>query len=104
MQYLDGANEKELNLLTEYASKIGLAFQIKDDILSEVGNEKIMGKPVHNDVKENKSTFVTKYGIDKSCKMLDEIINEVINIIDSNFPNKGEFLIELAKYIRDREK
>lgn len=98
------ANEKDLSLLTKYAENIGLAFQIKDDILSEIGDEKIMGKPVHNDIRENKSTFVTKYGIEKSQEILRDIIKEAIQLILNEFGEKAEFLIELAKYIKDREK
>ena len=62
---LGGANDKDLENLTSYAEKIGLAFQIKDDILSVEGDEKILGKPVGNDKKLEKCTYVSKYGIDK---------------------------------------
>lgn len=101
---LANADEKELEVLTKYAQNIGLAFQIKDDILSEIGDASVMGKPVHNDKEAGKCTFVTKYGLDKSIKMLNEIIDEAIEIIKNNFNGETEFLIELAKYIRDREK
>ena len=59
---LAGKEDEELKNITEYAEKIGLAFQIKDDILSEIGDEKILGKPVGNDRERGKVTFVTKYG------------------------------------------
>lgn len=98
------ANEEDLDILTKYAENIGLAFQIKDDLLSELGDEKVMGKPAHNDVRENKSTFVTKYGIEKSKEILDRITNEAISVLQEKYGNKAEFLIELAKYIRDRNK
>ena len=101
---LAGAKDEELDILTKYAENIGLAFQIKDDILSEIGDEKVMGKPVHNDKEANKSTFVTKYGLDESINMLNKVIDESINILNDTFGNRCEFLIELAKYIRDREK
>ena len=100
---LANADEKELNKLTDYAEKIGLAFQIKDDILSEIGNEKELGKPVGNDKARGKCTYVTKYGLEKAQKMLDDIINEAIEII-KNYNEKGEFLIELALYIKNRNK
>ena len=48
--------------------KIGLAFQIKDDILSEIGDEKITGKPVGNDKEKGKCTYVSEYGLEKSKK------------------------------------
>lgn len=101
---LAGASEEEIESLTKYAENIGLAFQIKDDILSEIGDSDVMGKPVHNDKEADKVTFVTKYGIDKSTEMLNEVIDEAINVLVDKFPAKSEFLIELAKYIRDREK
>lgn len=98
-----GADKKDLERLTRYAEKIGLAFQIKDDILSEIGDEKILGKPVGNDRELGKVTFVTKYGIDKAKEMLENIINEAIEEL-SAYKEKGEFLKELALYIKNREK
>ncbi len=65
---LANANEKDLEKLTKYAEKIGLAFQIKDDILSEEGNEEILGKPVGNDKELEKCTYVSKYGLQGAKK------------------------------------
>lgn len=89
--------------LTSYADKIGLAFQIKDDILSEEGDMSIIGKPVGNDRQRGKCTYVTKYGLEESKKMLHDLTNEAIAIIDE-FGSKGKFLKELALYIANREK
>ena len=100
---LAGADEESLKDLTEYAEKIGLTFQIKDDILSEVGDEKVIGKPVGNDKKRGKCTYVTKYGLKKSQKMLEEITKEAIKVIEK-YGEKAEFLKELALYIQNREK
>lgn len=99
---LADASENDLKKLTSYAEKIGLAFQIKDDILSEIGDEKKTGKPVGNDREKNKVTFVTKYGLDESKNLLDKIVNEAIEDLD-NFGEKAWFLKELALYIKDRE-
>lgn len=79
-----------------------MAFQIKDDILSEIGDEKELGKPVGNDKARGKCTYVTKYGLDKSQKMLENLINDAIEIINSY--NNNEFLKELALYIANRNK
>ncbi len=98
-----GANEDELKAITYYAENIGLAFQIKDDILSEIGDEKVIGKPVGNDRKRNKVTFVTKYGLENTKNMLEDIINKGIDDLE-NFGDKANFLRELALYIKDREK
>ena len=70
---LAGAEQGDINKLEEYAEKIGLAFQIKDDILSEIGDQEVLGKPVGNDRKRGKCTYVTKYGLETAKKMLDDI-------------------------------
>ena len=100
---LADCKNEDLDKLTKYAEKIGLAFQIKDDILSEEGNELITGKPVGNDKERNKCTYVTKYGLDESKVILEKIINEAIEIV-SSYGKKGEFLKDLAIYIKDRNK
>ena len=100
---LAGAMEEDIQRLTKYSEKIGLAFQIKDDILSEIGDEKILGKPVGNDRKHGKVTFVTKYGLEKAEEILKKVINEAIEEIEF-YGENGEFLKELALYIKDRNK
>ena len=100
---LAGANEQELAKLTNYADKIGLAFQIKDDILSEEGDEKTMGKPVGNDRELGKCTYVSQYGLDKSKTILHELIVEAKKQL-SEFGNKAEFLVGVADYIENRNK
>lgn len=99
---LAGASEEDIEQLSIYAEKIGLAFQIKDDILSEIGDEKVLGKPVGNDKARGKCTYVTKYGLERACQMLEEITKEAIEIINSY--NNSEFLKELALYIANRNK
>ena len=100
---LADASEESLSKLTEFAEKIGLAFQIKDDILSVEGDEKITGKPVGNDEAKGKCTYVSKYGLEKAKSILEEIINESVEISES-FGEKAEFLKQLAIYIKDRNK
>lgn len=100
---LAGATEKELNDLSCYADKIGLAFQIKDDILSEEGNEEILGKPVGNDRELEKCTYVSKYGLQGAKDILEKITNEAIKILE-NYGEKAEFLKKLAIYIKERNK
>lgn len=100
---LGGANEEELEKLTQYAEKIGLAFQVKDDILSEIGDEKVMGKPVGNDRERGKCTYVTKYGLEPAEKMLKDITKESIENLKM-FGEKADFLKELALYIENRKK
>ena len=99
---LAGASEDDIINITNYSEKIGLAFQIRDDILSEIGNAEELGKPVGNDKQRGKCTYVTKYGLEESKKMLDNLIEEAINIIDKY--NKNDFLKSLALYISNRNK
>jgi geranylgeranyl diphosphate synthase type II len=100
---MSNATEEEVNKITKYAEIIGLTFQIKDDILSAVGDEKILGKPVGNDVKRGKCTYVTKYGLETAQKMLKELTNEAVEIAET-YNEKGEFLKNLAIYIETRNK
>ena len=100
---LANANEKDLEKLTKYAEKIGLAFQIKDDILSEEGNEEILVKPVCNDKELEKCTYVSKYGLQGAKKILEEITKEAIEEL-KEYGDRAEFLRELALYIKDRNK
>ena len=100
---LAGAEKDDLERLTSYAEKIGLAFQIKDDILSEEGNEEILGKPVGNDKQLEKCTYVSKYGLDKAKEILNQIITEAIHDLEI-YGEKAEFLINLAQYIQNRNK
>ena len=100
---LAGAPEKDLKKLTKYAENIGLAFQIKDDILSEEGDPKITGKPVGNDKKMGKCTYVSYYGLDGAKKELDKITQEAIEQL-KDYGEKAEILSQLATYIKNRNK
>lgn len=97
------ASEKDIERLTIYAEKIGLAFQIKDDILSEEGNPEITGKPVGNDKELGKCTYVSYYGLDGAKQELNKIIEEAIEQIKI-YGENSEFLRQLALYIKDRNK
>ena len=97
------ASQEDLDRLTTYAEKIGLAFQIKDDILSEEGDEKVLGKPVGNDKILEKCTYVSQYGLAVAKERLEELTKEAIDELKI-YHEKAEFLIELAKYIKERNK
>lgn len=100
---LANASDKDILKLTNYAEKIGLAFQIKDDILSEEGNEEILGKPVGNDKELEKCTYVSQYGLDKAKDILDKITKEAIEELEE-YGDKARFLKDLALYIQNRNK
>ena len=90
--------------LEEYADLIGLAFQIKDDILDIEGDFEKLGKPVGSDAELEKSTYPSLIGMEESKKYLDEIVEKAKNIIRENFScERGKLLIELADFIGKRE-
>jgi len=97
------ASQEDVANVAVYARKIGLAFQIKDDILSEIGDEKVMGKPVGNDKEMMKATYVSMYGVEVAQDMLEKVIFEANDVINK-YGDKAEFLKKLAIYIKDREK
>ena len=99
---LAGASEKELNILEEYADIIGVNFQIKDDILSETGDEKILGKPIGNDKIRGKCTFVTLFGIEDAKNKLEKYTLEAIKKI-KELNKETEFFTELAVFIKERD-
>ena len=99
---LAGASQADIDKLTIYAERIGLAFQVKDDILSEIGDSKELGKPVGNDKERGKCTYTTKYGLEKAQEMLQTITEEAISAVEA-FSN-SDFLKELALYIANRNK
>ncbi len=97
------ASQEDIERLTRYAEKIGLAFQIKDDILSEEGDEKVLGKPVGNDKEMGKCTYVSEYGLDKAKEILEKTTKDALSEIEK-YGEKAEFLKELAIYIKNRNK
>ena len=100
---LANASENDIEKLSKFADKIGLAFQIKDDILSEEGNPEITGKPVGNDKKHNKCTYISTFGLDGAKNILEKITQEAIDIL-KDYGKKADFLVQLTMYIKNRNK
>ncbi len=99
------ADEEKTKILNRYIDLIGLAFQIKDDILDVEGDFKNLGKTVGSDLKLNKSTYPSLLGMEKSKEILKNSILEAKDIIKNNFgEEKREFFIAFANYIENREK
>ena len=99
---INNADPEEYDCLKTYSEKIGLAFQIKDDILDIEGDSSQMGKKTGSDEANHKSTYITLYGADKSKAMLKALIEEAVKCLE-RFGNKADFLKELALYIMKRE-
>lgn len=96
-----GANENIINLASEYGFKLGLAFQIIDDILDVIGNAEEIGKPIGSDAEENKTTFVTLYGVEKAQKIADQITLEALECLQSISNNN--FLVDLTNMLLKRK-
>ena len=80
---LAGANEKQIIALDSYANKLGLAFQITDDILDNTISTDQLGKTAGKDLKQNKFTFVQEYGLEGASKLAIDLINSAKDDIDS---------------------
>ncbi len=79
---MGGASEDELEILSSFGEKLGLAFQIKDDILDVIGSTEILGKKINSDIENNKTTYVTLYGIEKCKEISNEITKECLELLD----------------------
>ena len=92
-------------VLEEYADLIGLAFQVKDDILDVEGTFEELGKPVGSDVDLHKATYPSILGMEESKKILNDTVEKAKEIIKNNFgEEKGKILISLADFIKNRNK
>ena len=92
-------------VLEEYADLIGIAFQVKDDILDVEGTFEDLGKPVGSDIDLHKATYPSILGMEESKKILNDTVEKAKKIIKSEFgEEKGKILISLADFIKDRNK
>lgn len=95
-----GADDEKIKYAEKYAECLGMAFQIIDDILDVTGNEQLLGKPVGSDAEENKTTFVTIFGIEKAREEAEKYTKQAMDTLDK-FDN-NEFLKELTEYMLNR--
>ncbi|GFI26829.1 farnesyl diphosphate synthase [Lachnospiraceae bacterium] len=100
---LAGAKEDEQKTVERAAGKIGLAFQIQDDILDETSSLAVLGKPVGSDRKNKKSTYVAWEGIEKAGQEVKRLFAEAMEELDS-LSLDHPFLSELLRYLIHREK
>ena len=91
-------------ILLKFSKKIGLAFQITDDILEVTSDEKTLGKNINSDRKNKKSTYINVLGIDEAIKRSKELSKSAILDISILKLKEADMLIELAKYISYRER
>ncbi|MEY8223428.1 MAG: polyprenyl synthetase family protein [Enterocloster aldenensis] len=100
---LGGAAEEDCKIVESLALKIGMAFQIQDDILDVTGSQEVIGKPVNSDEKNKKTTYVTLEGLDKAKKDVEQISAEAIEEL-GKLPGNNEFLEQLIHVLINRQK
>lgn len=97
-----GADNDKISAASRFAYNLGIAFQIKDDILDVVGNSEILGKPVGSDAENEKTTYVTLEGLEKAQSDVEKLTNSAINELSAFYNN--EFVMLLAKKLVNRNK
>jgi len=100
---LAGVSSENLNKIEEIAGKTGLAFQIEDDILDVTSSLEVLGKPVHSDEKNEKTTYVTLYGVENARAEVRRLSSEAIAVLDS-IGGDGTFLKALIESLVCRKK
>ena len=98
-----GEGEYIYRLVEQMAAAIGLAFQIQDDILDITSTTEVLGKPVHSDEKNEKTTYVTLYGVEMSAKIVEEKSKEAITLL-RKLPGENTYLEELLLALIHRDK
>ncbi|MCI8669916.1 MAG: polyprenyl synthetase family protein [Lachnospiraceae bacterium] len=102
---LSGASEEELELVERIGSRIGLAFQIKDDILDVTGTAEVLGKPVLSDEKNHKSTYVTLLGIERAQQKVQELTKSALDdLLTLRECTEDSFIWKLLNSLVSREK
>lgn len=100
---LGGASEEEVKIVERIAKNVGIAFQIQDDILDITSTTEVLGKPVHSDEKNEKTTYVTLYGVEMSAKIVEEKSKEAITLL-RKLPGENTYLEELLLALIHRDK
>ena len=95
-------SDGEIDVIAEFANKLGLAFQIQDDILDCIGDESVLGKPIGSDAENEKTTYVTLLGLDFAKEKADILTTDAVALLD-RFGEKAEFMKKLALYLLDRK-
>ncbi len=100
---LGSAKESEVRIVEQIAKNVGIAFQVQDDILDVTGTASTLGKPVHSDEKNEKTTYVTLYGVEHSKKIVEEKSRQAIDML-KELPGEHAYLEQLLIQLIYREK
>lgn len=100
---LAGASKEQIAIVEQIASKVGIAFQVQDDILDVTSTSEVLGKPIHSDEKNEKTTYVTLMGIEAAEKVVEKESREAIELLHS-LPGENKYLEWLLEELIHREK
>jgi geranylgeranyl diphosphate synthase type II len=100
---LGGAKPEEVAIMEQIGRKVGIAFQIQDDVLDVTSSMEVLGKPIGSDEKNNKVTYVTLVGLEKAREDVARLSKEAIEMLEE-LPTNSEFLREVILYLIHREK
>jgi geranylgeranyl diphosphate synthase type II len=100
---LAGADENTVSRIEMIANRVGIAFQIQDDILDRISSTEELGKPVGSDEKNHKMTYVVLHGLEDSEKEVERLSREAVELLDS-FEQEHTFLKELIVSLIHRRK
>lgn len=99
---LGGGTDKDTENASRFAYSLGLAFQIVDDILDVTGDQNLLGKPIGSDNDNNKTTYVTVYGLEKAKEIAKEITFDALNILNEFDADTTE-ISELTRFLLERK-
>ena len=97
-----GGNAQQHAAAAQYAKALGLAFQIRDDMLDVISTEAELGKPIGSDAREGKNTFMALYGLERCSAYVHELSEEAAAVVDGAFAD-STFLQQLARSLADRK-
>ena len=100
---LAGASKEEIEIVETIAQKVGLAFQIQDDILDVTSTAEVLGKPIHSDEKNEKTTYVSIHGLENAKAKVKQYTEQSIELLQA-FDGDKEFLTGLMTWMIDRDK
>ena len=99
---LAGASNEDIDILRKYGEKLGLVFQIKDDILDVVGDADVLGKNTHADEEHNKTNFISVYGLNKCMELCETLSEECVELLKT-LTVDSQCLVDLTYELLNRE-
>ena len=99
---LGGATREQISAMEQIGNRIGLAFQIRDDILDVTSTQEELGKPVFSDARNEKTTFVTLYTVEQAAAIADRLTEEALEKL-KELPGETEFLENLFREMAGRK-